>query len=61
MRRNELFLHISDDGKGFEINENGDGNGLQNIRNRAEKIGAKLKIESEIGKGTVISVLLPQK
>ena len=60
-RRNELFLRISDDGKGFEINENGDGNGLQNIRNRAEKIGAKLDIESEIGKGTVITVLLPQK
>jgi hypothetical protein len=47
----ELFLSISDDGRGF-IPETGKGNGLSNLRKRAELIGATLRIDSTPGNGT---------
>jgi ligand-binding sensor domain-containing protein/two-component sensor histidine kinase len=55
-RHNGLFLSVKDDGKGFDANQNGSGNGLNNLKLRAEKINAKLEIESEIGKGTTVNL-----
>jgi nitrate/nitrite-specific signal transduction histidine kinase len=54
--RNQVFLRIEDDGIGFDTNEIFEGNGLQNFEQRAEECDMKIKIDSEIGKGT--SVLL---
>lgn len=51
-------IAIKDDGKGFAI-ENVDPavqNGLENMRYRADDIGAVLKISSAIGHGTTISI-----
>ncbi|HLG32561.1 MAG TPA: sensor histidine kinase, partial [Ignavibacteriaceae bacterium] len=49
-------LLIIDDGIGFELDSVPEGNGLRNLNNRAEQIGAELKIISSPGKGTTISL-----
>ena len=56
-----LTLSVKDDGIGFDGNGNREGNGLKNMRMRAEKIGGKLKIESFAGKGTFILLTVPLK
>jgi len=47
-------LSIKDDGKGFVINETSTGNGLANMKARANEIGANLQINTAAGKGTEI-------
>lgn len=49
-----LIFSISDNGKGFSESEIQLGNGLHNMRKRALEINAKVALESEIGKGTVL-------
>ncbi len=53
-----------DDGLGFDIkameNNSEKGIGLHNMKRRAELIGALLKINSEISKGTKMEVTIPQ-
>lgn len=58
---NNLVFVISDNGKGFNANEQQFGNGLANIQSRAEKIDGKLEIVSEIQKGTLITLQVPNK
>jgi two-component system sensor histidine kinase UhpB len=54
--KNQWFhLSIIDDGKGFDIFESGEkGNGLGNMRLRAEQIQGDLTINSQVGQGTSI-------
>ncbi|MBI3194825.1 MAG: hypothetical protein HYZ34_10230, partial [Ignavibacteriae bacterium] len=60
-----LELIVSDDGKGFTEHAQGDesnrrtmrGNGLRNMRERAEEIEAEFSISSEEGKGTTVRLL----
>ncbi len=54
-----LLLTIKDDGTGFDVNnyKSKNGNGLKNMRHRAEEVGAKLEIESS-AQGTVTSVII---
>jgi hypothetical protein len=54
-----IQMRIADNGKGFIENGNGEGNGLQNMKARAEEIGARLAIESRPGKGTHILLSVP--
>lgn len=49
-------LRIEDDGIGFNKEADHNGNGLNNMRNRATEVNAKLSIDSEAGKGTVIGL-----
>ncbi|MEI2724391.1 MAG: hypothetical protein V9H26_12925 [Verrucomicrobiota bacterium] len=52
-------LCLRGDGKGFNMEENNQsmgGNGLHNIKNRANALKAKLSINSTIGKGTHIQI-----
>jgi signal transduction histidine kinase len=56
--KNNLTMLIRDNGKGFDVNHPVEGNGLKNMKKRAEEIGAKLLIESEAGLGTTIQFLL---
>jgi signal transduction histidine kinase len=52
---------ISDSGKGFNLQKSfipPHGWGLAGMRERVEAIGGLLNIESEIGKGTKISVVI---
>jgi two-component system sensor histidine kinase DesK len=53
---NQLMLRIEDNGRGSAIVP---GNGLSGMRERLAGIGAELRIDSERGRGTVLSVSLP--
>lgn len=55
-QNNFLKLMIQDNGKGFEISHLNSGNGLINLKNRAEKLNGKYNIESRFGEGTTISL-----
>jgi two-component system, NarL family, sensor histidine kinase UhpB len=55
-----IFLQIADDGRGFEPASEFEGNGLANMKARAEKIGADFQVESAIGRKTTIKVRLPK-
>ena len=52
-----LDLHVEDHGRGGAIVP---GNGLSGMRERLAGIGAQLRVESVRGRGTVLSVTLPQ-
>ena len=50
----QLVLRVVDDGKGFATGNGALGNGLRNMTKRAEALGGKVEILSNIGKGTTI-------
>jgi signal transduction histidine kinase len=53
----QVTMDIIDNGHGFNITQAAPGSfGLGNMKERANKIGAELKIESKPGEGTEISV-----
>ena len=55
-----LLLEIQDNGIGMiDTEKTFSGNGLQNMKNRTEKINGAFKIKSEVGVGTTISCLVP--
>ncbi|PJA09160.1 MAG: hypothetical protein COX70_02330 [Flavobacteriales bacterium CG_4_10_14_0_2_um_filter_32_8] len=54
---NKWKLEIKDDGRGFDSSKVQQGNGIINMKNRAEKIGASFSLVSEINKGTTINLL----
>ncbi|MCX6180811.1 MAG: PAS domain S-box protein [Bacteroidetes bacterium] len=63
---NEMLLKIEDNGKGFKqekimsfYESHTIGSGLNNMKERAELINARLSIESHSGEGTVVGLLLP--
>ena len=56
--KNNLAMSISDNGKGFNANQPSEGNGLRNMKKRAEEIGAELSIETYPGGGTRIDLKL---
>jgi len=51
-----MIISIKDDGKGFDENTINRGNGLNNMKKRADDIKGQLRIQSEIDKGTVIEI-----
>jgi signal transduction histidine kinase len=57
----EMKVRINDRGRGFEADKTKSGNGLVNMRSRAEKVGGRCEIVSEIGKGTSIAAIVPYK
>ena len=56
------IIELSDDGQGFNLSEQSDGEGLKNMKNRAEAIQADLKIQSTQGNGSLVRLIfnLPQ-
>ncbi len=58
LANNHLQIQLEDDGVGLAQNgrakKNGSGNGLNNMRFRAEEIAGQISIESKAGKGTSI-------
>ena len=51
-------LVIRDDGQRFDPHSSRQGNGLTNMRQRAEQMKAQLTIESALGKGTAVTLVL---
>jgi two-component sensor histidine kinase/sugar lactone lactonase YvrE len=56
---NKLKLVVTDNGKGFDIKEADSGNGLGNMQRRAATLRGNLKIISDPGKGTTITLTSP--
>jgi signal transduction histidine kinase len=52
-------LEVDDDGRGFDPSAASPGMGLENLRHRADSIGATLDIESTLGEGTTLRFSLP--
>ena len=52
--KDKLVMLIEDNGRGFDLNKLSEGNGLKNMRKRAEAIGAEFMIDSQPGNGTTI-------
>jgi ligand-binding sensor domain-containing protein/two-component sensor histidine kinase len=61
MNRGQMVLKISDDGKGFDMSNSYDGNGLKSMRTRAGLLGGTLRFHSEPGKGTSMELEVPFK
>ena len=54
-------LEVADDGVGFEPSlRNGGGFGLPGMRERAERLGGTLQVESAPGQGTRVRVEVPR-
>jgi signal transduction histidine kinase len=53
------ILRIIDDGSGFDPANAGDGRfGLTSMRERADRLGLRLRIDSQVGQGTMVEVVL---
>jgi signal transduction histidine kinase len=52
------FVRVSDDGAGFDGEEQPAGQGLKNLRTRATAIGGAFTLRSEPGRGTALEVIL---
>ena len=52
------IVRVSDNGRGFLVNEESLGNGLANMRTRANEVGAVLNIRSISGSGTTVEVVI---
>lgn len=50
---------IKDDGNGFDSSLKSDGSGMYNLKKRMETIGGKFDLTSAVGKGTEITLTLP--
>lgn len=63
IRRHKLTMKVSDDGKGFDNLKKGfrEGNGLRNLRTRAQNLGGSLKVRSGGDDGTSIQLIAPVK
>ncbi|MHC1777705.1 MAG: ATP-binding protein [Lentimicrobium sp.] len=54
-----MEITITDNGKGFDITKvTSGGNGLYNMKKRAEELGGSFEIQSSPGKGTIIKLIV---
>lgn len=61
-RAKELFIHIRDDGKGFDVNHNSDRKtsyGLKTMRERSDELGGTFTVRSNVDEGTYIDIRIP--
>lgn len=56
VKEQHLVLRVADNGSGFRISPTFSGNGLRNMQARADEMGATLRIEPIIGKGTMVEL-----
>jgi ligand-binding sensor domain-containing protein/signal transduction histidine kinase len=55
----ELMLRIRDNGCGFDLSNDGHGNGLKSICDRAARLGGTLQLYSEPGQGASVFLRVP--
>ncbi|MDL4842769.1 sensor histidine kinase [Aquibacillus rhizosphaerae] len=61
-RNQELFLHVADNGKGFDLEtdqQKKTSYGLKTMKERSEEIGGTFAIKSKQGEGTHIDIRIP--
>lgn len=61
-RKEELFIHIRDNGKGFDISNHADRKtsyGLKTMRERSEELGGTFTVRSNVDEGTYIDIRIP--
>lgn len=56
---NRMTMVIADDGSGFDTRIQSDGNGLNNMKVRANEIGAHITVSSSLNKGTEVNLQMP--
>jgi len=57
-----LSITIQDNGRGFQTgNLKSTGNGFSNMQQRASELGGECRIETKIGVGTKVSIIIPQQ
>jgi signal transduction histidine kinase len=54
-----LHIQVRDNGRGFNLDDTSAGNGLKNMRNRAEKRRGTLHVRSAPGTGTQVEIRIP--
>lgn len=63
-RPSELFIHIADNGRGFEVGEDSNRKtsyGLKTMKERSEELGGTFTIRSIKGEGTYIEIRIPSQ
>lgn len=60
IHQTQITTVISDNGKGFDLQNVTPGNGLQNMKKRIREIGGEINIVSAPGKGTSITIIFDQ-
>lgn len=65
LREGQVWARVADNGEGFDLeatqagyNQRGSF-GMINLHERAELVGGRLSIQSQVGKGTAVTVLIP--
>ena len=56
LHQNKVTLNIRDNGKGFDVSNTVKGNGLYNMKKRAEMLKGALTVTSKIGEGTALQL-----
>ncbi len=59
LKNNVILLTINDNGKGFSVSKSKKGIGLKNINARVDEVNGTVQFESEIDKGTTITIQIP--
>jgi PAS domain S-box-containing protein len=57
--RNQLSLEVRDNGVGFDPAEESEGHGLVSMQGRANDMGGRLEMQSSVGKGTTMTLVVP--
>ena len=61
IQRHQLVISVHDDGQGFDVDtaNQQNGLGLRNMQQRAQLNGGEVSIDTEAGKGTRLSIIVP--
>jgi ligand-binding sensor domain-containing protein/signal transduction histidine kinase len=54
-----LLLRIKDNGRGFDIRQQSNGNGMASMRSRAERLGGALELDTQPVEGTTLKIRIP--
>jgi signal transduction histidine kinase len=57
--KSKMVLNVMDDGKGFDTDSVIYGRGLNEIRNRAASLHARVEIDSKVNNGTTVRLTMP--